>query len=107
MEEEYFIKADSYDFDERISAPVVFVLFYDHMDNNCRGFECIIEEVPEKYNESVVFLSVDIEQSPDIAFRYSVESVPYVILFSDGVPVSDVEGANLPDIYMDMIESAI
>ena len=105
MEEEYIIKTDSYDFDERLSAPLALVLFYDHMDNNCRGFESIIEEVAEKYYESVVFLSVDIEQSPDLAYRYSVGTVPYVILFSDGAPVCDAEGANLPGVYLDMIES--
>ncbi len=102
--EEYMIQVDSYDFDDRLQYPKVLVYFYEHMNLQCRGFDAIIEEVAEKFNESVRFLSVDIEQSPDIANRYGVESVPYVILFSDGLPVSDVEGANLPGIYTDMIE---
>lgn len=102
---ELIIQSDSYDFDERLENPTVLVYFYDHMNVQCRGFEMIIEEVAEKYSDSITVLSVDIEQSPDLAYRYGIESTPYVILFSGGEPAADMEGANLPNVYCDMIES--
>ena len=52
-------------------------------------------------------LAVDIEQSPDIAYRYLVENLPFVIMFRDGEPIGDLEGANLPEVYFDLIEAFI
>lgn len=40
----------------------------------------------------VVFVEVDIDQSPDIQQAYSIQSVPYVVVFKDGNVVSEVKG---------------
>ncbi len=107
MDEELIIHTDSYEFDDRIYSPAVLVYFYDHRDNNCRGFEYVIEEVARHYEETLTVLAVDIEQSPDIAYRYLVENLPFVIMFRDGEPIGDLEGANLPEVYFDLIEAFI
>ena len=60
--DEYIIQTDSYDFEDRIDHPAVLVYFYDHRDIRCRGFEAIIGEVAERYQEDVIVLSVDTEQ---------------------------------------------
>ncbi len=105
MMEEYLIRVDSYDFDERINSPAALVYFYNHMEPACRGFDEIMEELAQQYEDMIPVLAVDTEQSPDIAERYGIESVPYVIMFVNGVPAADIEGANLPDVYADMIEA--
>ena len=105
--DEYIIQTDSYDCEDRIDHPAVLVYFYDHRDIRCRGFEAIIGEVAERYQEDVIVLSVDTEQSPELAYRYGIDSVPFVIFFRDGEPAADIEGANLPGVYCDMIDSYI
>ena len=55
----------------------------------------------------MIVLSVDTEQSPELAYRYGIDSVPFVIFFRDGEPAADIEGANLPGVYCDMIDSYI
>lgn len=103
--DEYIIQTDTFDFEERLSHPCVLAYFYDHRNLQCRGFSQIMEEVAEQRFEDVLVLSVDMEQSPELAARYGVESVPCVILFLDGNPVADLEGANLPSVYYEMIDS--
>ena len=105
--DENIIQTDSYDFEERIAVPAALVYFYEHLNYACRGFEQIISEISERYSDRISVLAVDIEQSPDIAYRFGVESTPFVILFSDGEPAADIEGANLPDVYFDMIDTYI
>lgn len=99
------IQTDTFDFEDRIEEGIALVYFYDHMDIQCRGFEYIMEEVASELGEDVRVLSVDIEQSPELAYRYDVQTVPYVLLFKNGMAVDGAEGANLPSVYCDMAES--
>lgn len=52
----------------------------------CRMLGPVVEEVAaEKAGEAKVY-KLDIDQSPDIAQRYGVMSVPTLILFEGGAP---------------------
>lgn len=42
--------------------------------------------------QDVVFVSVDIEEAPDVVAEYSVMSVPTVMLFEGGQRVRDLKG---------------
>ena len=102
---ENIIYADSYDFDERIESGNVLVFFYNHFDTRSRAFEGIIEELADKYIDTVSFIAVDTEQSPELAMRYEIDVLPGVVIFSKGEIIEQVEGSNSPEIYADILDS--
>jgi thioredoxin len=50
----------------------------------CRAIAQTIEGLAEDYADRVTVAKVDIDESPQLAARYGVRSVPTVILFSGG-----------------------
>lgn len=98
------IPVDSYDFDEKIENGIVMVEFYAEWCVRSRGLEPIIEEIADCYYDNVRVLALDVEQSPDIAMHYEIESTPTIIIFKDGKPVQRIRGANPPSTYADALE---
>lgn len=99
------IMVDSYDFDDRIYDGIVMVYFYQYENIQCRGLEGIIDEIAAEYADSVRVLALDVEQSPDIAIHYAIDSVPSVLFFKDGRISEKIEGANPPGVYTDIIDA--
>lgn len=48
----------------------------------CRTMQPILERVADDWQEYVDVFSVDVDDDPDTAVRYSIRSVPTFILFS-------------------------
>ena len=51
----------------------------------CRMLAPILEDVSEKYADKVSFFQVDVDESPELAMQYRVNSVPCLVLLKDGV----------------------
>ncbi len=99
------IPVDSYDFDDRIGDGIVMVFFCEHENVQSRGLEMIIDEIASQYFDCIRVLSLDVEQSPDIAIHYAIDTVPSVLFFKDGRISEKIEGANPPSVYTDIIEA--
>ena len=65
----------------------------------------IIDEIASQYFDCIRVLSLDVEQSPDIAIHYAIDTVPSVLFFKDGRISEKIEGANPPSVYTDIIEA--
>ncbi len=104
---EFIIYTDSYDFDDRTEFGTVLVFFYDHSDALSRAFESIIEEIAAQYADRINVLAVDIEQSPDLAYRYSIEVLPAVVVLHNNEIIEQIEGSNNPSVYTDIIDELI
>ncbi len=104
---EDIIRIDSYDFDSRIETGVSLVLFYAEWCVHSRGLEPIIEEIADRYYDSIRVLALDIEQSPDVAARCGIDNTPTVIVFKDGKAAEYIRGANPPSVYADCIEDIL
>ena len=105
--DDYIIHIDSYDFEEKLERGTALVFFYEYMDTKSMALETVMEEIAENYGERINIYAVDIEQSPDIAIHYGVENIPCVIFLKNGDTVEQIDGANPPDIYTDIIEEVI
>jgi thioredoxin 1 len=58
----------------------------------CRMVAPVVEELATEYEGKVNFAKLDVDQNPKTASKYSVMSIPTLIVFKNGEPVSHVVG---------------
>lgn len=52
----------------------------------CRMIAPVLEEVSADYSDKLVILKLNVDESPEIAKFYKIQSIPALILFKDGIP---------------------
>lgn len=101
------IYVDSYDFDTRIEHGVTVVFFFSQWCAKSRGMMPLMEEIADEYYDYLRVLALDVEQSPDVASIFAIESTPTVIFFRDGHIIEKLAEANPKDAYIDVIEALL
>ena len=79
---------NSNEYNQEIKDGVVVVDFFANWCEPCKMLAPIFEELGKEYNGKVKFIKVDVDQSPDLAMRYQVASIPTVIVVKDGEKVA-------------------
>jgi thioredoxin 1 len=69
----------------------------------CKRLAPILEELTGEVSDQAYVYKVDIDQSPDLAARYGVVSVPTLIVFRDGQPAAKMIGAQPKAAIMQML----
>lgn len=65
----------------------------------CKALAPVIEGLASDYGDRVTVATVDVDDNPELAARYSVRSVPTVMLFADGGVKRVYVGARGPSEY--------
>lgn len=71
----------------------VLVDFFATWCGPCRMVAPVIDEIAAEKAGQVAVYKVDIDQSPDLAFKYQVSSVPTLIVFENGQVKNERLGA--------------
>jgi len=53
----------------------------------------ILDELAEEYSDKINFVKVDVDQNPKTAASYNIMSIPTLLIFKNGEPVSNIVGA--------------
>ena len=75
----------------QLEIPVL-VDFWAAWCGPCRMVTLVVEELAEEYEGRIGFAKLDVDQNPKTASKYGIMSIPTLIVFKNGKPVSHVVG---------------
>lgn len=70
------------DFDEAVKDGIVLVDFYADWCGPCKMLGAVLEQVAQEKKISI--LKVNVDQREDLATRFRIMSIPYVVLYENG-----------------------
>ena len=59
----------------------------------CRMISPIVEELANKYSSAALFAKLNVDDNPATAMKYSIQSIPTILIIKDGVEVERIVGA--------------
>lgn len=103
---EHVIELTDATFDEQVGAAstTIVVDFWAEWCKPCKMVAPILEEIANEQVGKVVIAKLNIDENPQIAMRYSVMSIPTLLVFKDGEPVDRIVGAKPKGALMSQIE---
>ena len=73
------------EFDAKIASGRVLVDFFATWCGPCKMLSPILEEVDERGEAGdLLIVKVDVDEAPEIAQRFHIQSIPTLVLFHDG-----------------------
>jgi thioredoxin 1 len=73
----------------------------------CRAVAPILEELSEELAGRLVIAKLDVDANPMLATQLRIQSIPTMVLFNKGRPVTAVQGALPKDAIMDMLNKHV
>jgi len=58
----------------------------------CRMVSPVVEELASEYEGRVSFAKLNVDHNPRTASRYGIMSIPTLLIFKDGKPISNIIG---------------
>jgi len=93
------------DFDAQVlkSSLPVLVDFWAPWCSPCKIAGPILEEISEEYKDKLVIAKVNVDENNQMPTKYSVMSIPTVILFKGGQEVGRQTGFSGKEAYLELI----
>jgi thioredoxin 1 len=79
-------------FDNAIASGTVLVDFWAPWCGPCKMQGPILDKVADKIGDKAVIAKVNVDESPALAAKFGVRSIPTLILFKNGEKVNDFIG---------------
>jgi len=71
----------------------VLIDFWAEWCGPCKMVAPVVEELAGDYDGRIKVVKLDVDQSPTVASRYGIRSIPTLLFFKNGQPVNQVIGA--------------
>ncbi len=94
------------DFDDKVKSGIALVDFWAEWCGPCKMAGPVIDDLGKEYDGRVLVAKVDVDAEADLAGKFSVMSIPTVILFKDGVEVARQVGFAGKAGYVQLLQKA-
>ena len=88
-------KTNDQDFKSDVLDSDKFVLvdFWAEWCGPCKAIAPSLEEISEEMNDKLKVVKVNVDENPTVSQTYSIRSIPALMIFKNGVKVSEKMGA--------------
>ena len=86
------LTAGNFDAQIRSSKPT-FVDYWAVWCGPCKTMEPVVERLAKKFSGQMNFGKLNVDEQPEVATRYDVQSIPTFMIFKNGAPVDAAIGA--------------
>jgi len=103
------VEIDEAKFEESVlkAKTPVLVDFWAPWCSPCRMVAPIVDELSDEYEGKVSFFKVNVDNNQAVAGKYGVMSIPTLILFKDGKPVTNIVGFKPKDELKKNLDKAL
>ena len=85
----------------------ILVDFWAEWCGPCKMLNPVIEELSNDFADRVIIAKVNVDESPGIAQKYSVRSIPSLLFFSKGAVIEQLIGVSSKEDMASIIEKLI
>ena len=96
------IPADNFEEEVLKSEKPVLVDFWATWCGPCRMLAPVIEEISEE-KQDIKVCKIDVDEEPELAAEYGIQSIPTLIVFKDGKAVNKSIGVIPKDDILEML----
>lgn len=100
---EIMITSENFDRTVMQSENTVLIDFWAGWCGPCRMLAPIIDEIAEEYADTVTVGKINVDEQPQLAAAFGVESIPTLIAFKNGVPLGTLVGLQTKESIIDLI----
>ena len=88
------VEVNDSNFDQTVlqSKTPVLVDFWAVWCGPCRMVAPVVEELAGEYEGKVAVAKLNVDENPKTASQYGIMSIPTLLIFKDGAPVSNIIG---------------
>ncbi len=97
------------DFDRQVlqAETPVLVDFWADWCIPCKMLAPILDELAVEYDGKLKFTKLDVDANPNMAMKYGVRSIPMLVMFKEGKPVTQMVGAVPKVLLKKRLEAAL
>ena len=97
------ITSENFDRTVMQSEKTVLIDFWAGWCGPCRMLAPIIDEIAEEYADTITVGKINVDEQPQLAAAFGVESIPTLIAFKNGVPLGALVGLQTKESVIDLI----
>ena len=94
-------------FDSQIGQGVVLVDFWAAWCGPCKIQGPIVEQVAKQIGAAAKIAKLDVDAAKNVAQKFSIDSIPTLIVFKDGKPVQQFVGVTQAETLVSAIQAAL
>ena len=101
------IKENEFESEVIGSDKPVLIDFWAEWCGPCKEIAPILDEIANEMKDKIKVVKINIDENPNIPNKYGVQSIPTMIIFKKGAPISTKIGAAIRSELKTWIETSI